>query len=133
MTGRVLSALLSLLPPAVLALAIVACAPASSPAGTGVLTGRITRGPTTSVARPADAPAPAAGIEIRIEAPDGRPVIAARTDAQGIYRVEVPPGTYRVVTGPLGGMDFTKDLPATVVIARDQEMRLDVRIDTGIR
>ena len=106
----------------------------SGPPGTGALTGRVTRGPTTSAARPgvSDAAA-AAGVEIRIRRPDGTAVTAIRTDAQGVYRVSLPPGTYEVVIGPLTGIDSTKDLPATISIARDRETTLDVRIDTGVR
>jgi hypothetical protein len=44
----------------------------------------------------------------------------------------LPPGRYDVLAGPLPVMQFTKDLPATVVIVPDQETRLDVRIDTGL-
>jgi len=55
------------------------------------------------------------------------------TDNQGAYSVRLPSGTYRVETAPLVGIEFTKDLPATVTIAAGQETRLDVTIDTGIR
>ena len=45
----------------------------------------------------------------------------------------LPPGTYRVEVGPLTGIEFTKDLPATVTVTAGQETRLDVHIDTGLR
>jgi hypothetical protein len=102
--------------------------------GMGVLTGRVTRGPTAAVARPGAADmVAAAGIEIRLRGRDGTPVSTVRTDARGIYEVSLPPGTYEVVIGLLAGIEFTKDLPATVAIVRDRITTLDVRIDTGIR
>jgi type 1 fimbria pilin len=106
----------------------------SGPDGAGVLTGRVTRGPTAAVTRPgAVDSAAAAGVEIRIRGRDGTPVSTVRTDARGVYRVTLPPGTYEIVIGPLTGIEFTKDLPATVTIVRDRETTLDVRIDTGVR
>ncbi len=55
------------------------------------------------------------------------------TDAEGAYRISLAPGTYRVTMGPLAGLEFTKDLPATVTITAGQEARLDIHIDTGMR
>jgi hypothetical protein len=130
------------LPVLLLALGVGAChadgtgspARSSLAGGAGVLTGRVTRGPATAVVRPGQADAEAAaGVEVQVRARDGAPVAAVRVDQQGVYRVSLPPGTYEVRVGPLQGMEFTKDLPATISILRDQETRLDVRIDTGVR
>lgn len=129
------SLLLSLL----LVVAVAACQAAGTApppsADTGVLTGRVTRGPMAG--GPARAGTPdataAAGVEIRVRARDGGPARVVRTDSSGVYRLSLPPGTYEVTLGPLAGVEFTKDLPATVAIARGRETRQDIRIDTGVR
>lgn len=129
------------LPLVLLALCAVACqppgtvaAPPPSSPGTGSLTGLVTRGPMSSVERPGIANTTAAvGIELVIRKSDGTPAATVRTDAQGAYRVTLPPGTYEVRAGQLSGMDFTKSLPATITIVAGQETRLDVRIDSGVR
>ena len=64
---------------------------------------------------------------------DGQEVQSVVTDAQGIYRISLPPGTYRVTMEPIPGVGLTKDLPATVTITKGQETLLDIYIDTGIR
>ncbi len=100
----------------------------------GRITGRITRGPARPVGRANDsASKPAAGIKIYVTTPAGREAGFAATDKQGTYSVSLPAGTYRIETKSLGGMEFTKDLPATVVVTEGRETRLDVHIDTGIR
>lgn len=123
----------------VLILAVAACQPAGTappPSGeTGILTGRVTRGPMTGGPARAGTPdtAAAAGVEIRIRGRDGGAARVARTDAAGVYRLSLPPGTYEVTLGPLPGTEFTKDPAATVTIVRGRESRQDFRIDTGIR
>lgn len=129
------SLLLSLL----LVVAIAACHAAGTPKGpsveTGVLVGRVTRGPVAGGPARAGTPdaAAAAGVEIRVTPRDGGSARMIRTDGSGVYRLRLPPGTYEVTLGPRPGMEFTKDLPATVVIAPGQETRIDIRIDTGMR
>ncbi len=48
------------------------------------------------------------------------------------YRVELPPGSYRVELDRRG-IDVSKDLPQNVTVISGQVTRLDVSIDTGIR
>jgi hypothetical protein len=55
------------------------------------------------------------------------------TGADGRYVAVLPPGSYRVAVTSLTGIEFTKDLPATVTVTAGQETRLDVYIDTGLR
>jgi hypothetical protein len=55
------------------------------------------------------------------------------TDAAGLYRTSLPPGTYQVTIPQLPIPQHTKDLPATITIGASQEKRLDIRIDTGLR
>lgn len=129
------SLLLSLL----LVFAVAACQAAGTappPTGeTGLLTGRVTRGPVTG--GPARAGTPdttaAAGVEVRVRRRDGGAAQVVRTDGAGAYRLSLPPGTYEVTLGPLPPPEFTKDPAAVVTIVRGREVRQDFRIDTGIR
>jgi len=101
----------------------------------GVLVGRVTREPSSSIESLAGrlGPSPAANIRIVISSGAGEMVTSGMTDTRGEYRIDLPSGTYRVEIGPLAGMEYTKDLPAVVAVSAGQETRLDLRIDTGIR
>jgi hypothetical protein len=101
----------------------------------GVLVGRVTREPSSSIESLAGrlGPSPAANIRIVISSGAGEAVTSGMTDTRGEYRIDLPSGTYRVDIGPLAGMEYTKDLPAVVAVSAGQETRLDFRIDTGIR
>ncbi len=105
------------------------------PAGMGLLTGVVTRGPVSPVQGPGlpAGAAPAEGVELVIYGPGRREVATARTDTAGRYRVNLPPGAYLIDLHLEKGRGFTKDLPATVTITPGRETRLDLRIDTGIR
>jgi hypothetical protein len=99
-----------------------------------VLTGIVALRPMTPTESPGTAStAPAQGVRIVVTGPDGREVQSMLTDATGLYRMSLPPGSYQVTIPQLPIPQFTKDLPATVTIAASQERRLDIRIDTGIR
>lgn len=101
----------------------------------GTLTGKVVRGPTCPV-QSADMPCPpepVSGVKLVISTLAGQEIRSILTNHEGRYSVSLPPATYRVELGPLGGIEFTKDLPATVSIAEKQETRLDIHIDTGIR
>jgi len=104
-------------------------------AGTGILTGRVTRWPAAPVEGPgiSRAAVPAPGLKLVVYGPPQQELAAVITDARGEYRVTLPPGTYRIDLAPAPGRQFTKDLPATVVVVPGQETRLDVRLDTGRR
>lgn len=102
--------------------------------GIGILVGTVTKGPL----RPVEAPgqpseAPAAGVKILIKSPDGREVKSTVTDEHGRYSLSLPPGTYRIEMPSLPKLQFTKDLPVTVTIKEGEEIRINIRIDTGIR
>jgi hypothetical protein len=100
----------------------------------GTLTGKVTRGPLSPVERPGSRGAePVTGFRLIISSLDGRQVASAVTDDQGEYRVNLPPGAYRISSGVLPRGNFTRELPATVTVTEGQERRLDIRIDTGIR
>ena len=106
-----------------------------SSAAYGTLAGRITRGPTSPVSGPgitAPPAAPVAGAELRIFDSKGVVVATARTDGDGLYRVTLPAGNYRVERG--GGFSgAARNLPAMVAISPGGQTRLDVWVDTGIR
>ena len=103
-----------------------------------VLQGHVTIGPLSPVVQegvPEPTPAPElyAGRMVRVFAEDGQTLITeAPVNADGTYRVELAPGTY-VVMISLVGIEFSKDLPATVPLDPDQTVTLDIGIDTGIR
>jgi hypothetical protein len=101
----------------------------------GVLVGRVTRGPASSIESLAGqlGPSPVSNIRIVISSGAGETVTSVTTDTHGDYRIDLPTGTYRVDIGPLAGMEYTKDLPAVVAVSAGRETRLDLYIDTGIR
>jgi|GEM_PF-4183220 hypothetical protein len=126
-----------------LAVAGLLCLPVGSQAanlklpapGRGTLSGRVTLWPVSPAERPGSTPAPrpAAGIKLQVYGPFHEEVAALTTDADGQFRVDLPPGLYQLVMALGQGKAFTKDLPAMVTIARGQESRLDIRLDTGMR
>lgn len=100
----------------------------------GALTGTVTLRPVTPAERPGMASrAPAPGVKIVVSGPDGREIQSMLTDAAGLYRTSLPPGTYQVTIPQLPVPQYTKDLPATVSIVAGQESRLDIQVDTGLR
>ncbi len=102
---------------------------------TGVLTGMVTVWPSSPVEGPG-IPArtkPLAGVKLIIYGPEGQEKAAVVSDQEGRYRVELPPGAYRLVMAPGGPRRISKDLPAEITIAPGKETRRDIRVDTGIR
>ncbi len=101
----------------------------------GALVGRVMRGGGCAVERAgiSCAPQPAAGVSLTITTTAGQRVDSVTTNSQGVFGIRLPPGRYRVEMNDLQGIEFSKDLPTTVMIDPGQEARLDVRIDTGIR
>jgi hypothetical protein len=105
--------------------------------GNGTLIGKVMKGPTFPVSGPgtpySTKSAPGIGVRLLILNPAGQEIESVVTDDHGEYRRSLPSGTYRIEMAPLAGIEFTKDLPATITITERQETRLDIRIDTGIR
>ncbi|MDZ4855096.1 MAG: hypothetical protein SGJ26_09640 [Nitrospirota bacterium] len=101
----------------------------------GVLVGRATRGPSSSVESPAGqfGPSPASNIRIVISIEAAEAITTGLTDTRGEYRIDLTSGSYLVEIAPLAGIEYTKDLPAVVAISAGRETRLDFHIDTGIR
>ncbi len=103
--------------------------------GQGVLQGKVTRGPMRPMlqsgqAAPAGGGVAAAQIDI-VNRSSGKLASSLKTDANGRYSVNLPPGTY-VVTMPPGSL-YSRDLPATVTLAAGHTQALDIHLDTGIR
>lgn len=101
----------------------------------GILTGHVTRGPISPVRGfgiTVPPSVPAVGAELNILNSKGAVVATARTNAEGLYRVEMPPGQYRVERGA-GFSGPTKNLPAFVSVSPGNETRFDLLVDTGIR
>ena len=103
--------------------------------GEGELIGKVIRGlisPVMTKDMPSQS-VPASGIKLIILTSKRKQITSVMTDAQGEYRISLPPGTYRIETTSLAGIEFTKDLPAIVNITEGRKTRLDINIDTGIR
>jgi hypothetical protein len=104
----------------------------------GILEGVVTVGPLVPVER-AGAPTPTPPPEVftsralDVFKGDGTTLVKrVPFQADGTYRVELLPGTY-VVDIEHTGIDRAAGLPARVVIRSNEDTRLDVDIDTGIR
>ena len=104
----------------------------------GVLEGKVTVGPLVPVER-AGAPTPTPPPEVfnsralEVFKGDGKTLVKrVPFQADGTYRVELPPGTY-VVDIEHTGIDHAAGLPVRVVIHSNEVTRIDVDIDTGIR
>lgn len=110
----------------------------SETTSTGWLAGHVTIGPLSPVVQEGvqeitPAPEVYAGRQVVVFEAGGRQeVLRAAIDPAGNYRVELPAGSY-VVDINHSGIDFAKGLPAAVEVLTDQETRLDIDIDTGIR
>lgn len=111
--------------------------PAAEPSSgaTGILAGRVTRGPAGPVeGLPGQAgPPPVPGMRVVVVRLDGRAAGSATTDSRGEYRIALPAGTYEVTVGALRPGEFVKGLPATVTVHPGTESRFDILIDTGVR
>jgi hypothetical protein len=121
---------------------LVACAapvakgehPVSQPEATGVLAGSVSRGPLTphEPVGGRSRRAQVAGARIDIATADDTPVTSVETDSLGDFKLNLPPGTYRLTMPSLHGAR-PRNLPATVTITPGQEQRLDLYLDTGLR
>lgn len=84
----------------VLVVALAACGSRTVERGavTGTLIGRVIAAPMCPVARPGVACRSAAVVAtIRAKNSRGRVLAATRTDARGTYRLQLPPGAYKIV------------------------------------
>jgi hypothetical protein len=106
-------------------------APSALPSGPlGDLHGTVVRGPITPVCRlGVSCDAPAANVVLTFT---GAGVVrVTHTNSYGVYRVELPAGTYSVRTSSSA---FGRiPLPATVRVRGGQSGKVNFMIDTGIR
>jgi uncharacterized membrane protein len=103
----------------------------------GVITGRVAIRPLSPVEEGEPMPTPQPDLYedrvILIYGPGGGEVIRrAEIDAEGVYREELPPGTYVVDIVRIGPVSAA-GLPRTIEVASGETVRVDVVIDTGIR
>ena len=100
-----------------------------------MLTGNVTRGPSSPIMHPnaVYAPLPVQGAKVRVTTLNGTEVASVTTDPKGSFRIDLAPAAYRVDLDGLGGGAITKDLPATVNIRANSETRLDIHVDTRLR
>ncbi|HKV83974.1 MAG TPA: carboxypeptidase-like regulatory domain-containing protein [Ktedonobacterales bacterium] len=120
-----------------------------SSASQGVISGVVMAGPTCG-AEPAGspgacAPRPVAGKTVNIIAigstatvtsaqlPTGPIVASATTNAQGRFRVSVPPGRYLAVVAPTSGFGMRQISFPQVTVAGGQTATVTVELDTGVR
>jgi hypothetical protein len=98
---------------------------------TGVVTGRVTAGPTCPVERVGHACLPmpvVADVQARAA---GRVVASGRSRADGTYRLDLPGGTYTVVAVT---PNLLPRCPArTVTVTAARTISGDIACDTGIR
>lgn len=74
---------------------------------TGVLTGSVTKGPHTPIERPGkSSEAGVSGALIDIATVDGEPVTSVKADSAGTFRVDLPPGSYKITMPSLYGAMF---------------------------
>ncbi|WP_157267595.1 hypothetical protein [Azohydromonas aeria] len=109
----------------------------SAAAGTGLVTGVVTRGMGPPVLLPGEQPPPplpVAAVVVRATPVDARlPAASARTDATGRYRLVLQPGAYRLDLDEIPGGGFHKPARDPVLVKAHEEIRHDFRIDSGMR
>jgi hypothetical protein len=101
----------------------------------GVLSGVLVRGPLCPVVSPAFQCPPseaARDVPLSIQREGENSSLTVSSGANGRYRIELAPGIYQVTLATTG-MEFSKQLPARVVITAGSETVLNINIDSGIR
>lgn len=103
-----------------------------SPAQDSGISGLTVAGPQCPV-QIAGQPCPPKPVSARVVVEDaaGRQLTAFTSDAQGQFRLPLPPGDYVLVSSGDPGGPFLKPEPVTVVAGRYVELQL--MLDTGIR
>ena len=104
----------------------------------GILEGKVTIGPLVPVLRegeipPTPAPEVYSAREIVVYKKDGvTEFTRLQIDPNGIYRGELPVGTYVIDINRIG-IDSAANLPIEIKITTISKTTLDIDIDTGIR
>lgn len=116
---------------------VVAVSCSNTPSEPGILHGKVTIGPLVPVEQEGvtyDVPCEVyEARKIVIYKQNGTDLVdEVSIDCDGIYRIELMPGTY-VVDINHTGIDRSSEVPSEVEIVSQQTTRLDIDIDTGIR
>jgi hypothetical protein len=119
-----------------LSIALAACgaqAAPPAPSGTGIQ-GVVQSGPTCPVER-INSPCPphplAATVVVRDAA--GHEVARTRSGADGLFKVDVAPGTYTVVGLNIGSSMLPRPIPTTATVTSGSYVTINVEYDSGIR
>ena len=106
--------------------------PTTMPATKSGIEGAVTIGPTCPVQR-IDSPCPDRPYEATIVVLDsGRHLVAeARSDAQGTFRVPLPPGTYTLSPQSLAALPYAAE--QTVTVSPGRFASVHIQFDSGIR
>lgn len=107
----------------------------ASTSGASGIGGEVTAGPTCPVERPGDsacAARPVNGAVLVVRDAGGKEVARFTTDASGLFRIDLAPGTYTLAAQPTTGLMGTPaQQQVTVAVGRLTEIA--VGYDTGIR
>ena len=108
------------------AVLLSACGPALLPAPATTVTGTVIAAPCRPVERPGDPPCPPVpGVTVIIGP------ARAVTDAAGVYRLTVAPGTYAVSV--IAGARQVPAQPARLTVPAGGPMTVNLTFDSGIR
>ena len=107
-------------------LVLGACGPAALPAPGTTVTGTVVAAPCRPVERPGDPPCPPVpGVTVVIGS------ARAVTDANGVYRLTVAPGTYAVSV--IAGARQVPAQPARLTVPATGPLTVNLTFDSGIR
>jgi hypothetical protein len=119
-----------------LTIALAACgvqAAPPAPSGTGIQ-GVVQSGPTCPVER-INSPCPphplAATVVVRDAA--GHEVARTHSGADGLFKVDVAPGTYMIVGLNIGSTMLPRPIPTTATVTSGSYVTINVEYDSGIR
>jgi hypothetical protein len=119
----------------VIALLAGACGAPAGRAPVAEVSGRVVAGAVCPVETdppdPNCAPRPVAGAQLRFETGAGDGVVAT-TDADGVFRIEIPVGTVLVTPEPVEGLMGTPE-PFEVTLTETGLDMEPIEYDTGIR
>lgn len=97
--------------------------------------GEVVAGPTCPVERPGDsacAERPVQGAALAVQDPAGHEVATFTTDASGLFRFDVPAGSYTLIASSVTGLMGTAR-PQPVTVADGRLTLVSISYDTGIR
>jgi hypothetical protein len=117
----------------ILMLGIAACGSQPAQAGTGIQ-GMVQAGPTCPVER-INSPCPPHPLAATIVVRDrtGSEVTRFKSGADGLFKVDLRPGTYTLVGLTLGSSSLPRPIPTSVTVSQGTYTSINVEYDTGIR